>query len=108
MQAITMSKVATTERQRCRWGRAWWRCDDLVADNWSGRRLGAQVGYLSPKPLELGSLLRTQSGLRFGGTVLVAHSGTIPLQHAKGHHPWWVTSNRSPASLRKVVTNHTP
>lgn len=87
---------------------SWWRCDDLVADNWSGRRLGAQVGYLSPKPLELGSLLRTQSGLRYGGTVLVAHSGTIPLQHAKGHHPWWVNSNRSPASLRKVVTNHTP
>lgn len=52
--------------------RNWWRCDDLVADNWSGRRLGAQVGYLGAQPLELGPFVRAQR-------YIVRHSATVLL-----------------------------
>jgi hypothetical protein len=52
--------------------RSWLRYHGLVADNWSGRRLGAQVGYLGTKPLELGSLVRAQR-------YIVRHSATVLL-----------------------------
>ena len=52
--------------------RSWWRYHDLVADNWSGRRLGAQVGYLSAQPLELGPFVRAQR-------YIVRHSATVLL-----------------------------
>ena len=52
--------------------RSWWRYDDLVAYHASGRRLGAQIGYLGTKPLQLGPLVRAQR-------YIVRHSATVLL-----------------------------
>jgi hypothetical protein len=71
------------------WPPRWWRYDGLVADYWSGRRLGAQVGYLGAQPLELGPFVRAQGSLgRPRGTVRACgHYGTISKSAGSGHHP---------------------
>ena len=68
----------------CGWG----RCDDLVADNWSGRRLGAQLGYLGAEPLQLGPLVGAQRSI-------VRHSATFLLA---------ITMAPSPMEMDAVIT----
>jgi hypothetical protein len=93
------------------WPPMWWRYDDLVADNGSGRRLGAQVGYLGAEPLELGPLVSAQGSLgRSRGTVRACcHQCTISKSEGSSHHPWWVTLGESGSpSRREIAENFTP